>query len=188
MQPDDVDEPIDHFAVRRSRKGHPIDPAEGALVGGGDPGPTGAQFGQALKLGHAYRGRDLIEAVVVPQSDVTEPRTVAIAPLIAEATHSLDQLGVIGHDHPALSRRDLFVWVEGEHTDITEATERPAVHRRTETFTSILDQFPPTPLGRCFDSLDLAWPPEHVHWQDRLSPARGCSLDEIRIDSQTVFL
>src|SRR5665811_1014148 len=93
VQPDDVDEPVYDLAGPGTRKRDPVASAQRALIRRDDPRPPAAQ---------------LVEPVVVAETNMPQPRSIRVAPLVAQASHRVRECGIVRHDHAALPGRDLL--------------------------------------------------------------------------------
>src|SRR5207247_9310904 len=85
-----------------------------------------------LQLSDPERRGDVVEAVVVAEASVHEPRAGLEPPLVAQRDEQLVLLLVVGRDAAPLARRDLLVRVEGEDRGMAVRADRAALVLRAE--------------------------------------------------------
>ena len=89
--------------------------------------PSRQQRVEAPQLSESERRAHLVEAVVVAEANMTQPRRVIITSLIAQAPQQPRPFRIRRDDHPAFARRHLLVGIESEHRRRPERARALAV-------------------------------------------------------------
>ena len=98
---------------------------------------------------------DVRQPVVEPElCDVVRPRSefaslpeVGVDAMVAETAHPAGELGVVGHHHAALSRREVLDGVEAEGGHVCDAADAAAAVHRSRRMARILDEQEAVPVG-----------------------------------------
>src|ERR1700676_3300204 len=105
---------------------------------------TGGQdFIHPFQLCETKRGVQFTQAIVVTHPYMPQPGAIRIAPLISHAAAQFSDAGVIRRNHPAFTRRHLFVGIEREYACISKRASTLPVKFSADRFASIFDDEKP---------------------------------------------
>ena len=137
---------------------------------------------ELLDLTDPERGREVVEAVVVTEAPVLEPRRRLEPPLVPQRDEQLVLVGRAGRDRPALAGRHLLVGVERPHRRVPVRAQRATLVLRAQGLARILDEREAVALAQLEQRVELARIPEDVDADDRLRARRDRSLDGRRVE------
>ena len=140
-QTHDVDEPAPHVVVVVGERRLDVDArAATSAYRVGDLGARREDLVEPLDLADAERGGDVVEAVVVAEPAVQEPRARLEPPLVPQRDEQLVLALVVRRHRAALARRHLLVRVERERRRMAVRAERPALVSRAERLARVLHE------------------------------------------------
>ncbi len=166
------------------RRLDPIHVDEQLVIAGSDLRTRGEQVVELLELTDPDRGREVVEAVVVPVARVIEPAVGVRPALVPEAREQLPLFLGAGRHHPALAGRDLLVGVEREHGEMAVRADRRASVLGPQRLAGVLDQDERVALAELSQRVELAGVAEDVDGHDRLRPLCDRRFDRARIEVQ----
>ena len=134
--------------------GHARESLEGFGVGSEVTTTARDLAGQARELAESDAGRDIAEAVVIPDGRMFVMRS-GIARLGGEEARLLGQFRVIGDEHAATTGGDNLVTVEGMDAGQAERARRGLSISGTEGFGSIFNQFHAVLIATGLDGSDI---------------------------------
>src|SRR6266511_3286140 len=143
---------------------------------------------ELLELPDPERGGHVVEAVVVTEAPVQEPRARLEPSLVAQRREQLVLALVVRRDGAALTRRDLLVRIEREHRRVAVRPDGPPFVPRSERLARVLDERETVLAAELQQRIELARVAEDVDCDDRLRPLGDGSLDGGRIEVVRVWI
>ena len=170
LQPHHEDEPRQPAVRVRRRQDEFVHVGQFLQIPLGHAAAGVEELRQPPQLREAKSAIDIRQAEVVAQASVREPPRAGVAALVTEADAEVGQARVVGHDHAALPRRHLLVWVESKRGSPGEGTGQPAFVRGADDLAGILDDRDSMGVGDGHDAVHRHRPAEDVDRQEQPRP------------------
>src|SRR6266511_3175779 len=139
-QPHDIDKPRAHVLFVVCERRLHLEALEQPRVAGRDLCASGEDPVELLELTDPERRGHVVEAVVVTEAPVQEPRARLEPSLVAQRREQLVLALVVRRDGAALTRRDLLVRIEREHRRMAVRPDGPPFVPCSERLARVLDE------------------------------------------------
>src|SRR5579871_5353915 len=144
---------------------------------------------KTVELGVAQSAAHLGKSIVVSQIIVPEISAGFRSALIAKLPRESGDLRIPRHDRPALSGRDLFIGIEGEHSSIAQSAALAAIIFRADCFASVFQHKQAAAAGNVQDRRHLRRKTKCMHnnnapcsRSDGLFNCRRIKIERVRFD------